>query len=664
MTEAIFKKIAFAGKTAGAMRRLIPGGRAIDALLHFPTHFIDRTYSPTLADLTPGRMATVRAKVEKITPGARRAPTKVLCSDGTGKITLLFFNFPAYMKALLAPGREIALSGRAEGSGAAKTMSHPDYILPAAQIDDIRIVEPVYPLTYGVSNRTARREIAALIRRMPEVPEWRENPTISFAEAVRRMHAGEDGKARERIAYDEALANQLALAMARAGRGRGAKITGDGGIVCAILSRFGHPMTKAQERSWREIEADLAGEDKMNRLLQGDVGSGKTLVAALALARTVEAGMQGALMCPTEILAAQHFETLLRLCGDTAHIALLTGRDKAGERREKLKRFAAGEIDIAVGTHALQESGVEFRRLGLAVIDEQHKFGVEQRARMAQKCGFEEANILMTTATPIPRTLALANYGDMDISAIDEPPPGRVPAETAVMSMAKIGDVAANLKLRIDSGGGTKAYWVCPLIDESEKLALSAVMKRYESLRETFGDRVALVHGKMTGAETDAAIADFANKDGKAKILLATTVIEVGVNVPEANVMVIEHAEHFGLAQLHQLRGRIGRGGGGRSFCILLAAPAGETARARLEAMKSTSDGFEIAEMDLKLRGAGDMAGTKQSGLAALRFGADTIPGMIEAANEEARRTALRGIGAAHKILMEIFGYGGGRTAA
>jgi ATP-dependent DNA helicase RecG len=344
---------------------------------------------------------------------------------------------------------------------------------------------------------------------------------------------------------------------------------------------------------------------------------------------------------------------------------LFLGCDKPAEKREKLRLLANGMIDVAIGTHALQENAVKFKNLGLAVIDEQHKFGVEQRARLAKKGGFEGVNILMMTATPIPRTLALANYGDMDISSIDELPPGRTPAETAVISMAKIDDIAANLKLRLSSGEGMKAYWVCPLIEESEKLDLSAAIKRFESLKQIFGDQVALIHGRMSAGETDAAISDFADPNGRTKILLATTVIEVGVNVPEATVMVIEHAERFGLAQLHQLRGRIGRGGGGeKSFCILLYAGTSEAARARLDIMKSTNDGFKIAEMDLKLRGAGDIAGTKQSGLAALKFGADEDPDMIERAHEEARSIAERGGDAPHKTLLEIFGYEDELTSA
>ncbi len=511
---------------------------------------------------------------------------------------------------------------------------------------------PVYGLTEGLYLRTVARAAEAALKRLPRLPEWVADETLrklslpSFADALAAMHhpkKPEDidpaGPAATRLAYDELLANQLALLLMRA-RLRaipGRAHVSDGALGKRLEAALPFSLTKAQSTAIDDIRADLRAEKRMLRLLQGDVGSGKTVVALLAMADVVEAGRQAALMAPTEILARQHFETIAPL-GERVglRVALLTGRDKASERRASLAALADRTIDIAVGTHALFQESVVFADLGLAVVDEQHRFGVRQRLALASKGA--AADLMVMTATPIPRSLVLAYFGDMDVSALREKPPGRQPIDTRVLPVERLDEVVARLSRAL--AAGARAYWICPLVEESETLDVAAAEDRAEALRAIFGDAVGLVHGRMAGADKDAAMERF--QRGETKILVATTVVEVGVDVPQATIMIVEHAERFGLAQLHQLRGRVGRGAG-RSACLLIyKGPLGEAARARLETLRETEDGFRIAEEDLRLRGEGEVLGARQAGAPGFHFARLEIhSGLLARARAEAE-AALR----------------------
>ncbi|HTQ83001.1 MAG TPA: ATP-dependent DNA helicase RecG, partial [Pseudolabrys sp.] len=475
-----------------------------------------------------------------------------------------------------------------------------------------------------------RRAMESALTRLPTLPEWQDETWIArerfpaFAEALRHLHRPAaphdvlpESLAWTRLAYDELLAGQLALALVRAhmrrqaGRGH----AGEGRLRARILKALPYALTHSQQQALDAIVNDLALPQRMLRLLQGDVGSGKTVVALLAAATVIEAGRQAAFMAPTEILARQHLKTIAPLAEAAGlHVAILTGRERGGERTEILDRLALGDIDLLLGTHALFQEVVAFRDLGLAIVDEQHRFGVHQRLALTQKG--ENVDVLVLTATPIPRTLVLTFFGDMDVSELREKPAGRQPVDTRTIPMTRIAEVEDAVGRALNDGN--RAYWVCPLVDESEKIDLAAAQARFAELKEKFGSRVDLVHGRMKGAEKDAAMARFAA--GETQLLVATTVIEVGVNVPEATIMVIEHAERFGLAQLHQLRGRIGRGPGHSTCLLLYKAPLGETAKARLNILRETDDGFRIAEEDLRLRGEGDVLGTRQSGLPGFRI--------------------------------------------
>jgi ATP-dependent DNA helicase RecG len=504
-------------------------------------------------------------------------------------------------------------------------MAHPDHIGPLEELEKLAAVEPVYPLTAGLPPKTLRRAVQAALERVPKLAEWQDaawltkNRWPSFNEALHAVHAPEAEPDlfaltpfHSRLAYDELLANQLALALVRRSMKKmaGRSITGNGQLRRKVKEALPFELTGAQTRSISEILADMTAPARMLRLLQGDVGSGKTVVALFAMLNAVEAGAQAAMMAPTEILARQHFATLEPLAkAASVPLALLTGRDKGKARQAILDGLASGEIPLVVGTHALIEEDVVFKDLALAVIDEQHRFGVHQRLGLSGKS--KACDVLVMTATPIPRTLTLTAYGDMDVSKLDEKPPGRKPVDTRAMPLAKAEDVTAAITRAMSKGA--KIYWVCPLVEESEKIDLKAAEERFAHLQEHFPGKVGLVHGRLKAAEKDRVMADFAS--GPLSILVATTVIEVGVNVPEATVMVIEHAERFGLAQLHQLRGRVGRSDA-VSVCLLLYGnPLSETAKARLKIMRETEDGFRIAEEDLRLRGAGELLGTRQSGL-------------------------------------------------
>ena len=617
--------------------------RAIDALFHLPTGAIHRRH---VASLAPSDIGVIVATV--VTPinyrsSAGRGPFKVEALDGEGNhVSLVYFGGnPGWAKKLFPLGEPRLVSGKLESYGESLQIVHPDHVLGVDEMASLPDREPVYPLSEGLTNRRMGQLAAQAIERAPDLPEWIE-PSIlareawpAWREALVRVHADPaDLSARSRLAYDEIFANQLALMLVRASsrRRRGIPLKGDGRL--RGLLTLPYVPTAAQTRAIAEIEADMQQAAPMLRLLQGDVGSGKTLVAIMALLSAVEAGAQGALLAPTEILARQHFDTLSRmLAAMPVNIAILTGREKGRAREATLMGLADGSIDILIGTHAIFQDSVGYKRLGLAVVDEQHRFGVAQRMMLAAKAE-HPPHLLVMTATPIPRTLTLSHYGEMDVSRLDEMPPGRQPIETRVMSAERLEEIVAALGRHMAGGG--QAYWVCPLVEESETSDQAAAEARVTTLRARFGDRVGLVHGRMKGPDKDAVMADFAA--GRTAVLVATTVIEVGVDVPNATLMIVEGAERFGLAQLHQLRGRVGRGEG-RSVCLLLRGTMlGENARERLSLMRETNDGFYIAEEDLRLRGAGEILGTRQSGEAGFRLaGPEQINALIDTANADAR---------------------------
>ncbi len=610
------------------------GPRVVDLLFHMPSGVIDRRARPKLVDVQPGQVVTVAVTIEEHRPPPRnrpRAPYRVVTHDDTSTLTLTYFNARGdYLEKLLPPGETRYVSGTAEFYDGMLQMVHPDRVVDEKGFADLPLVEPVYPLTENLSLGHVRRAMDGALTRIPALPEWQDEAWISreqfppFAEALRHLHRPAqphdvlpESLAWTRLAYDELVAGQLALALLRAHMRRqaGRGTASEGRLRARILKALPYMLTHSQQKAVDDIVTDLARPQRMLRLLQGDVGSGKTVVALIAAATVVEAGRQAAFMAPTEILARQHLATIAPLAeAADIRVAILTGRERGAARQEILDRLTLGDIDLLVGTHALFQEDVAFRDLALAIVDEQHRFGVHQRLALAQKG--QAVDMLVLTATPIPRTLVLTYFGDMDISELREKPPGRQPIDTRTIPLTRVEEVedAVGRALAV----GNRAYWVCPLVEESEKIDLAAAEARFEELKAKFAGKVGLVHGRMKGSEKDAAMARFTT--GETQLLVATTVIEVGVDVPQATVMVVEHAERFGLAQLHQLRGRIGRGTG-RSTCLLLyKAPLGETAKARLAILRESEDGFRIAEEDLRLRGEGDLLGTRQSGTPGFRI--------------------------------------------
>ena len=638
--EILFPLFAPVTKLAGVGPRIAKliekaaGPHIVDLLWHLPSGLIDRRFSPDIDQAPDGVIATLTVTVDQHeAPKNRRQPYKVLCSDESGEITLVFFHAHTdYLLKTLPLGETRVISGKVEHYHHGLQMPHPDHIVPLEEADSVKTVEPVYPLTAGLTLKTIGKAVRGALKEAPELPEWIEPGYFAqqkwpswqdaLMAAQQPSSAGELAPlspARQRLAYDELLANQLALALVRRAMAKrpGRETRGDGRLRAAIGAALPYELTSAQRRSLAEIDADMAAPHRMLRLLQGDVGSGKTIVALLALLSAVEAGRQGVMMAPTEILARQHLDSLKPLATAAGvRLALLTGRDKGKSRAAKLEALAAGEIDILLGTHAVFQEGVEFRDLAVAVIDEQHRFGVHQRLALTDKASEAAPDLLVMTATPIPRTLTLTVYGDMEVSRLDEKPPGRAAIDTRALPLERLAEVVSGVQRAVK--GGARVFWVCPLVEESDLVDLAAAEDRYAHLRQVFGERAGLIHGRMKGPEKDAAMAAFV--DGRIDVLVATTVIEVGVDVPQATVMVIEHAERFGLAQLHQLRGRIGRGERPGACLLLYLTPLGATAKKRIETMRETEDGFVIAEQDLKLRGAGEMLGTRQSGFPEFRL--------------------------------------------
>ncbi|HUF44617.1 MAG TPA: ATP-dependent DNA helicase RecG, partial [Aestuariivirgaceae bacterium] len=608
--------------------------RIIDLLFHLPTGLIDRSARPKLAAMPEDGIVTVEVTVGRHRPpgaGGRR-PYRIECFDDTGSLLLVFFHPRSdYLLRALPEGARRFVSGSVEWYGGLPQMVHPDHIVAPEEFARLPLVEPVYPLTADLPARLLARSIEAALDLLPQLTEWHD-PTLSsrrnwpsIAAALRAAHrprgasdlAPEAGP-RQRLAYDELLANQLALALTRRHmkRASGRRISGSGEMRGKLLAALPYALTGSQGAAIEEVLRDMAAPERMLRLLQGDVGSGKTIVALFALIAAVEAGAQGALMAPTDLLARQHHANLAPLAAAAGvEVDLLTGREKGNVRDQALARLASGKTGILIGTHALFQQGVEFADLALIVIDEQHRFGVHQRLALQAKSG-GNPDLLVMTATPIPRTLALTVYGDMDVSLLTEKPAGRQPVDTRVLPAHRMPEVLAGLRRAI--AGGARIYWVCPLVAESEAVDLAAAEARFADLDKAFPGKVGLVHGRMRGPAKDAVMQRF--QTGEIKLLVATTVIEVGVDVPEATVMVIDNAERFGLAQLHQLRGRVGRGGG-RSACLLLyRGRLGETAKNRLAILRETDDGFKIAEEDLRLRGSGELLGTRQSGMPTFRL--------------------------------------------
>jgi ATP-dependent DNA helicase RecG len=646
--------------------------RVVDLLFHLPSGVIDRRARPKLRDVQPGQVVTVAVTIGKHRPGPprrSRAPYRIYASDDTGDLTLTFFNPNRdYLEKLLPEGETRYVSGTAEFYDGMLQMVHPDRVVDEAGFAALPLVEPVYPLTEGLALGNVRRAVDGAIGRLPDLPEWQDEAWVArerfptFSAALRHLHRPAEPHdimpetpAWTRLAYDELLAGQLALALVRAHMRRqsGRGSASEGRLRARILKALPYALTHSQQKALDDITTDLARPQRMLRLLQGDVGSGKTVVALAAAAAVIEAGRQAAFMAPTEILARQHLATIAPLAEAAGiRVAILTGRERGPGRKEILDRLTLGDIDLLIGTHALFQEDV-----ALAVVDEQHRFGVHQRLALTQKG--ESVDVLVLTATPIPRTLVLTYFGDMDISELREKPPGRQPIDTRTIPLSRLTEVEDAVGRAL--ADGKRAYWVCPLVDESEKIDLAAAQERFEELRRKFGDKVDLVHGRMKGNDKDAAMARFAS--GEKQLLIATTVIEVGVDVPEATIIVIEHAERFGLAQLHQLRGRIGRGPGASTCLLLYRAPLGETAKARLAILRETEDGFRIAEEDLRLRGEGDVLGTRQSGLPGFHIARPEVHGKyLGAARDDAALILSRDAilatprGEALRHLLYLFG--------
>ena len=631
-------------------RESIDDCRVIDLVFHAPHSLIDRRHQPGIARAPQGVIVTITGRVDRHQPPPPRTsqPYRVFLHDDTGELALTFFRVKGnWLEKALPIDETVTVSGKVDWFNGRPSMVHPDYMVRATEAENLPLVEPIYPLTAGLSARILRKAVEAALPRIPDFPEWIEEALMqkqgfqSARDCFLALHDPRDetdldpqAPARRRLAYDEFLAGQLSLSLVRQRLRKvaGIPVHATGKLSKPVLAALPFSLTGSQEVAIAEVLKDMAGTERMLRLLQGDVGSGKTAVALMSMLAAVEAGGQAVLMAPTEILARQHFATLSKMAAPTGiAIDVLTGRTKGRERDAILERIASGETQIVIGTHALFQDTVVYSNLLLAVVDEQHRFGVHQRLRLTAK-GISP-HMLVMTATPIPRTLVLAAFGDMDVSKLTEKPAGRKPIQTVTVSTERTGEIVARLRTALAEG--KKAYWICPLVEESEASDLMSADERFQSLDKQFGPTVGLVHGRMNGAEKDAVMLAF--KNGDIRLLVATTVVEVGVDVPDATIMVIEHAERFGLAQLHQLRGRVGRGDEASTCILLYKGPLSENGRARLSILRDTEDGFLIAEEDLKLRGEGELLGTRQSGTPGFRIASLEAHGdLLEIARKDA----------------------------
>ncbi|MGN7293644.1 ATP-dependent DNA helicase RecG [Rhizobium sp. SAFR-030] len=625
--------------------------RVVDVLFHAPSSIIDRRNRPGIALAPQGAIVTIEGRVDRHLPpppGKSNMPYRVILHDETGELALTFFRAKGnWLEKTLPVDEQVLVSGKVDWFNGRASMVHPDLMMKVSEASDMPLVEPVYPMTAGLVPKVIRRAVEGSLARLPDLPEWmdlhfqQKQGLPSVADAFRGLHDPRDAQdldpqtpARRRLAYDEFLAGQVSLALVRQRLRKvaGRPIRVDGRIGAEIGASLPFSLTASQQAAIADVRSDMAKDERMLRLLQGDVGAGKTLVALMAMADAVEAGGQAVLMAPTEILARQHFATISRSAAAVGlKVEVLTGRVKGRERDEVLARIASGEAQIIIGTHALFQDAIVYKDLMLAVVDEQHRFGVHQRLRLTAK-GLSP-HMLVMTATPIPRTLVLAAFGDMDVSKLTEKPAGRKPIQTVTVPTERVDEIVARLRSALAEG--KKAYWICPLVEESDVSDLMSAEERHAGLSKALGPKVGLVHGRMTGPEKDAVMAAF--KSGELRLLVATTVVEVGVDVPDATIMVIEHAERFGLAQLHQLRGRVGRGDEASTCILLYKGPLSETGRARLSILRDSEDGFLIAEEDLKLRGEGELLGTRQSGTPGFRIASlEAHADLLETARKDA----------------------------
>ena len=645
-------------KLALGLTRLFRGNdsteiaRVGDLLFHLPASLIDRRNQPCVAEAKEGEIATIKVIIDQHFPpprGNKRAPYRVQVHDPSGEMSLVYFHGQgSWLEKQMPVGETRYISGTVEWFNDRPNMVHPDYVVSEDKLAELPLVEPVYPLTAGISQKIISKAVRAAIQTAPDMPEWINADVLTrhkwpdFKNSLQRLHEPRDildispqSVGWKRLAYDELLAGQLALSLVRLRmkKSTGHRWVDKGEKRNLILAQLPYKLTSAQRRSVDEILSDMAQPERMLRLLQGDVGSGKTIVALLACAAAVEAGGQAALMAPTEILARQHLATITPLAEKAGiEVAILTGREKGKEREAIYEGLKEGSIDLLIGTHALFQANVEFKNLALGIVDEQHRFGVHQRLALASKG--RGADILVMTATPIPRTLVLTFFGDMDVSKLDEKPPTRQSIVTNAISMDRMDELTKRVVEAV--ARGDKIYWVCPLVEDNDELPVTSVETRHKELSQHLGQKVGLIHGRMKAAEKDTAMEEF--RDGCTQVLVATTVIEVGVDVPDATIMIIEHAERFGLAQLHQLRGRVGRGEKASSCILLYKGPLGEVAEARISIMRETEDGFRIAEEDLRLRGEGEILGTRQSGTPGFQIAQIEHHGdLLELARDDAR---------------------------